>query len=804
MAGDLDEDMTQDMSYEDMSIEDMPDAPGDMLGGYRAALADLGPVPMTCSTAISKLSASSPDHTARVFVPSIALTSTALSSHWTWRTSLQQMIHQHVAPCQQQGISNVVILPQAVATAALLIGPKATQAREQSSPSSALAAMTYTLERAQTFYQNTYPDLSLAQGLILGATDGMGHMIYDTYVQLARAYKIWLIAPYYGAPFEWTTDAEVRAQISDADIQDPNGAYVATSDDVAMRQLVIAPSGEIVANVPRLRHSQIERVLQLKDRDLSALGVVSIEGLGRVAWTAQAESIEPDVLAQLDALGVQTIIQGGPSRRWTANTQGIWTPDQSRFNSWYPTQVSTSLRRVFAPQMQVQLVDLPFSAQAHVVEPAITKSGPSRFLGQWQALYGMSWVDNWVLPNSNWVDLPADLLRDVLDALPIGDWQHTTSVHGFDVFHPDTEQLVNQARAVETIHGIRVIHTLRKNDRTTLMLKRFEQGTLKDITPIDMVGGQLRTPSMVAGKDGLLHLAAEFWPDVQPNGAPTSSLVYMKLDPKTGMIIGQTKLATSGDVYQPHLISQGAILHLAWIEATPEGKRARYTQTSLPDAAKRTNAPFANTIIKTLGQLSAGEHQWSVRLSIEDKTIVAVWMQRSLDGWSVVMTTSTDAGLSWKHDLPLTTSVVEHINHLSVISDQARSFRVAWSGHAIGETNTHIDAVAISIDRVGVPNVTQSVRIQPDSPKWVTQPVWDAQGKSLIYTVLEQEKTRFERVHLDTQQGLMPIPLGLNTENRDGKLHVSVPVIQGQDTYLLYTKRNPRTLETTVTLQLAR
>ena len=307
-----------------------------------------------------------------------------------------------------------------------------------------------------------------------------------------------------------------------------------------------------------------------------------------------------------------------------------------------------------------------------------------------------------------------------------------------------------------------------------------------------------------SGKDGLLHLVAEFWPDTQPNGASTSSLVYMKIDPKTGMIIGQTQLATSGYVYQPHLIAQGAILHLAWIEATAAGKRARYTQTSLPDTTKRTSAPFTNTIIKTLGQLDVDQHQWAVQLSVDGQTLVAAWMQRDVEGWSVAMTTSADAGLSWKPDLALTSAAMDHVDHLSIISDKAKSFRVAWSGHIPGQTNTHIDAVAVTIDRVGVPQVTNSARLQQDSPRWVTQPVWGAGGTSLIYTVIDQEKTRFERVRFDAQQGLSPMPLSLNNEARDGKLHISAPLVDGQDTYLLYTKRNPQTLETTVTLQLAR
>ena len=168
-------------------------------------------------------------------------------SYATFRTKVECLIREYVVPHLARGRPNVVVFNEDTGLMTIATGSRGAAARNaiarkggpscegQGAPCATLVALgaVSTAYGAQVAaYRTRFPNLGALSGTWVAATDTLVRGFMQTFSDLARRYRIYLVASNDQPPFRVSTDPADIALFHDPDYKTPPFVYVATSPDV--------------------------------------------------------------------------------------------------------------------------------------------------------------------------------------------------------------------------------------------------------------------------------------------------------------------------------------------------------------------------------------------------------------------------------------------------------------------------------------------------------------------------------------------------------------------------------------------
>ena len=191
----------------------------------------------------------------RVFAIQFKQDVAGVTSYAAFRTRIDCLIRQDVVPHLARGRPNVVVFDEDTGLMTLAIGSRGAVARRiaargspgcegQGAPCSTVAALgalmaAYAPQVAA--YRARFPSMGPLAAAWVAATDTLVRGFMETFSDLARRYRVYIVASNDQAPFRVSTDPAEIALFHDPDYPPPPYVYLATSPDVYNEAFVWGP-----------------------------------------------------------------------------------------------------------------------------------------------------------------------------------------------------------------------------------------------------------------------------------------------------------------------------------------------------------------------------------------------------------------------------------------------------------------------------------------------------------------------------------------------------------------------------------
>jgi predicted amidohydrolase len=315
-------------------------------------------------------------------------------------TAMRELLDREVEP--HPDAPTLVALPEHTGLLTMFVGPRGEAARGQliagAGTLEALMALATSYGEVLGHYAARFPDVRSAGTLLhLACTDVMVRTIVDGFSTLAEERDLWITV---GAALP---DWELR-DVDDLDDEaaatllgpDPMHAdvYVPTGPQVRNRNLVFAPTGELVAVHDKAYlvplEADAEQGLGLSAAGLDEITVAELP-FGRLGTVISKDAWMPDVNERLGQLGAQLVIQPEAFDRWGlvdreggdgSEVADLWPPDKFQRGGWWMVQRHPCFRVNVAPMLLGRLGDLRFDGQALIAVPSPAGDPQLGLLGQ--------------------------------------------------------------------------------------------------------------------------------------------------------------------------------------------------------------------------------------------------------------------------------------------------------------------------------------------------------------------------------------------------------------------------------------
>lgn len=294
----------------------------------------------------------------------------------------------------------LVSYPEHTGLAAMLVGPRAEQARQRLREGGAtldvLMALAVGYGEVLGHEAERFPEArSAGQLLHLACADVVVRTLVDGFSGLAAERGLWLSV---GAALpDWERAAA----------DDPFGrSYVASSPRVRNRNLLISPDDGLVTVHDKVylvpTEADHEQGLGLHPASLAEVAVAELP-VGRLGTVISKDAWMPDVNERLDQLGAQLLVQPEAFDRWglvdrDGEVADLWPPDKFQRSGWWMVQRHPSLRASVAPMLLGHLGELSFDGQPLIAVPSPAGRPGLGLLGQpadrgWAAVGPWAGVD---------------------------------------------------------------------------------------------------------------------------------------------------------------------------------------------------------------------------------------------------------------------------------------------------------------------------------------------------------------------------------------------------------------------------
>ena len=300
----------------------------------------------------------------------------------TFARSVDRLVERHVA--KHPTAPTLVAFPEHTGLLAAFVGARGEQARrcltDRAPAVEVLTALAVGHADPLGHYARTFPGVTSAGRLLhLALTDTIVRGVVETFAALARDRGLWVsVGAALPAGWERVTDDRVGS-LAASDV-DRSYVYVATTDEVRNRNLVLDPEGRLAAV-----HDKAYLVPMERDPDaglgLHAVGLDEVHvadlPIGRLGTVISKDAWMPDVNERLDQLGAQLLVQPEAFDRWgrpdrDGERTDLWPPDKFQRGGWWMVQRHRAIEANATPVLVGNLGDLPFDGQ-----PLVAVEGPA-------------------------------------------------------------------------------------------------------------------------------------------------------------------------------------------------------------------------------------------------------------------------------------------------------------------------------------------------------------------------------------------------------------------------------------------
>jgi predicted amidohydrolase len=333
----------------------------------------------------------------RVFSVGAVLRYAEMTDYASFCRAWDDVVRSEVVPCLADDRPNLVVFPENATLAAAFIGSRGEPSRAADETLAGFFPFFETYARPFSFYERRHPELELNEILFLAISDTF-YRAYQTFPEIARAYGVHVVLSTDLAPAEQTSDPEAIEALTDPDLEEVEAVWVATEPATYNFGIWIDPEGEEIARVPKTYLTPDEEgLLGLTHGPLREVRPVDL-GFARTGMVISKDAWMPDVLARLDAWGVDLMLQPEAFSGWGVEQyEGDWLPDVFKQSSWAHVQRHASFRYNVTPCIKGNLLSLPFDCQSHIVKDGRGGDPLLSLIGQ-VPVQGWLAIEPWVVP----------------------------------------------------------------------------------------------------------------------------------------------------------------------------------------------------------------------------------------------------------------------------------------------------------------------------------------------------------------------------------------------------------------------
>lgn len=341
-------------------------------------------------------------HAPRVFAMQYHQLPRSVLTYRTFRRRIECMLRRYVLPHLAHERPNVVVFNEDVGLMATATGSRGLPARRDARTGSAitlLADLRKSYARPAAFYRRRFPKLDAKPGApLVFATDTAARGWMQTFADLARKYRIYMIGSNDQPPFTISRDPAAIRALADPDLPRPRAVYVATSPNVYNEAFVWGPR-DLRGGPPMLRNIvQSNRKVPLTDIEKflaitpgPARGAAAIRNLRPyrlpgtrarlgIATSLPAFAYGPatktpcrDVsltyMRCLDHLGANVVIQDEANPGPWASSPGFWQPLDWMRSTWRAVSDPTvHFTYAVDPMLVGNLGELVFDGQSAITQ----------------------------------------------------------------------------------------------------------------------------------------------------------------------------------------------------------------------------------------------------------------------------------------------------------------------------------------------------------------------------------------------------------------------------------------------------
>ncbi len=353
----------------------------------------------------------------RVFSVQPRISPEHFESYDAYRRHLEGLVEEHITPCLARDRQNLIVFPENMGLEAAFIGTRGKEARSKTDATSAFFALVEPYQPATNFYRQSWPDLALAEGVFLGATDTLCRAFSETMSDIARNTGAYVIASSnVSASIEKSSDIKLVESLRDPDLPDASYVYVAHDRHVYNTAFVFDPSGKVVAETRKPYLVPAEELDLLFSRG-PLIDVAPFDtGAATIGILTSKDAWMPDVVDRLEAMGATVFIQPEAFSGWAVEElPGDWLPDVFQQSAWAATQKHGGYRYAVVSHLTGNLFDQVFDGQSAILGDASPGSVYQAYIGQ-DPQGGFLSVSPWAI-NDPGVDDPSlslDARRSVL------------------------------------------------------------------------------------------------------------------------------------------------------------------------------------------------------------------------------------------------------------------------------------------------------------------------------------------------------------------------------------------------------
>lgn len=359
-----------------------------------------------------------------------------IATYAAFRAKIECMVREYVVPRLARGRPDLVAFNEDVGLATIATGSRGRLAREAfaepgSSPSceaqgapcgalGALGSISASYAGPIAAYRQRFPDLGPIEQGFVGPTDTFARGWMQTFSDLARRYRIYIVGSNTQAPFRESRDPADISTFADPDLPRPESVYVATEGNVYNEVFMWGPRTvcpecpsplqNVVASNRKVPLTALEEQLEISPGPATgpeAIDNVRPYGLpGTKARISFATSLPAFVFGHdigtkpppldpcsdtsryymrcLDRLGTNLVIQdeANPGRWTTAAQSGGWQPLEWMSSTWrHVADRTVGFAYNVTPFMVGNLADLPFDGQTAITQRPRTSGRRCTFVG---------------------------------------------------------------------------------------------------------------------------------------------------------------------------------------------------------------------------------------------------------------------------------------------------------------------------------------------------------------------------------------------------------------------------------------
>jgi hypothetical protein len=321
---------------------------------------------------------------------------------------------------------DLVVLPEDLGLFAALGGSRGAPARAITPGGGglvgAIASLLGTYAPVTDLYARRYPGLTTrgipARLLTVALTDTFARTAIEAYARLADRYDVYLEAgvdmvrswrvvcssrasyrPPPGAGACAKEDPALVARLRSPDEPARDYAYEATSDQPSNMALVFDPDGTLISKQVKQYLTPIELAgnLDLVPGSVSG-GLRALRTpVGTLGFVTSKDAWMPDVVAKLDAAGVDVLVQPELFLDDTVRTTGMWSPDNIKAAGYSDVLRSPSIDSMLLPSLTGNVYDLSADNQQQIAVKPRGPRPPRGFLVGQDPAPGYAAVAPWVV-----------------------------------------------------------------------------------------------------------------------------------------------------------------------------------------------------------------------------------------------------------------------------------------------------------------------------------------------------------------------------------------------------------------------